>query len=162
MSTDPEVIAADTVAFLTPLLPILIKVGNDPADEAGARLGADVWHSARSIWSRLQPAIGADPRATAAVLELAAAPDDDDLRAQLRVQLRRLVAKDVQLAESLRQLLAAAPPARISITGIVHPGDVIGGNQIGMVWGDCHPIGSGLDELPSSPPQTADKPPPVE
>jgi hypothetical protein len=162
MSADPALIATQTVESLTPFLPLLIKADSHAAEEAGSRLGSDAWESARRIWSRLQPAIDADPRASAAVLELAAAPNDSDLRAQLRIQLRRLVANDEELAVDLNQLIAAAPSPSNRDTGISISGPISADSfNIGIVLDDLHD-GKGLDALPSAPVRTADSPPPVE
>ncbi len=66
-----------------------------------------------AIWQRLQPSLDARPSAREALNDCWAQPDDADLQASLRVQLKKLLA-DPQLAADLARLLkaASAEPAR--------------------------------------------------
>jgi hypothetical protein len=137
MSEDLVHIATQTVAYLAPFVPWLVKVGEGAAEEAGSLLGTGAWNGAKRIWARLRPAIGADRDASAAMLELSASPDDEDLRAQFRVKLRRLLREDDELAADLVRLLADAPPS-MSQTGMVIRGNVRGGQQAGIVYGDMY------------------------
>lgn len=70
----------------------------------------------------------------AVVAELAADPQDTDLQAALRVEIRRLLAADPQLAADVREMLAEVPAISVtasgersiaaqSITGIASTGD---------------------------------------
>jgi hypothetical protein len=139
MTDDLAQLAAQLVSSLAPAAPWLVKVGEGAAGEAGSRLGSGVVEGARRIWARLRPAVDADQRTSTALRELAAAPDDEDLRAQLRVQLGRLLASDRELAVGLARLVANQPPPAVgSITGIVNEGDVWGGRQVGVLFGDLH------------------------
>ena len=139
MAVDMVQLVAQLVSELAPVAPWLVKVGEGAAGEAGSRLGGGAADGVRRIWARLRPAVDADQRASAAMLELAAAPGDEDLQAQLRVQLVRLLAADHELGASLARLLADRPqPAIGSVTGIVHHGPMHGGSQVGVVLGDLH------------------------
>jgi hypothetical protein len=130
---DLTYVSAQLAMYLAPFTPWLVKMGEGIADEAAG----DAWRSAKAIWARLRPAIRGDFRANEAVLELSAAPENEDLRAQLRVQLRRLLSDDDELASSLVELLKALPQPKVSVTGIVNRGDVRGGQQFGIV-GQVH------------------------
>ena len=137
MADDLAQLAAQLVAGLAPVAPWLVKVGEGAAGEAGSRVGGGAVEGVRRIWARLRPAVDADERASSALVELAAAPDDEDLRAQLRVQFGRLLASDHQLAASLARLLAEQPRLAVkSMTGIVNQRDVLDGQQVGIVFGD--------------------------
>ena len=37
-------------AFLSPILPFLIKGGEEAAKEAGKKFGVDAWEKAKAIW----------------------------------------------------------------------------------------------------------------
>jgi hypothetical protein len=137
MAVDLAQLAVQLVSELAPVAPWLAKAGEGAAAEAGSRLGGGAADGVRRIWTRLRPAVDGDQRASTAMLELAAAPQNEDLQAQLRVQLGRLLAADHELAASLARLLADRPqPAIGSVTGIVHHGDMHGGSQVGVVLGD--------------------------
>jgi hypothetical protein len=139
MAVDLVQLVAQVVSELAPIAPWLVKVGEGAAGEAGSRLGGGAADGVRRIWARLRPAVEADQRATTAMLELAAAPANEDLQAQLRVQLGRLLADDQELAASLARLMADRRHSAIGpVTGIVHEGDMYGGSQIGVVLGDLH------------------------
>ena len=82
--------------------------------------------TARNLLSRLT-GIG---KVSEAVEELAEAPDDPDLVALFRVQLRKALAADPSLAADLAALLPAGPSASgersVAVqhnSGIVHTGD---------------------------------------
>jgi len=133
MSDDIARIAAQLTGYLAPFSPWLVKFGESAADRAGSA----AWEGFKSIWTLLRPTVAADSRATEALVELSAAPEDDDLHAQLRVQLRRLLSEDSELASSLVGLLETVPQQKMSVTGIVNRGDVHGGWQAGII-GDVH------------------------
>jgi hypothetical protein len=139
MAVDLAQLVAQLVSELAPVAPWLVKVGEGAAGEAGSQLGGGALDGVRRIWGRLRPAVDADQRASTAMLELAAAPGNEDLQVQLRVQLVRLLAADPELATGLAHLVAGRrhPPIE-SVTGILHEGDMYGGSQIGVVLGDLH------------------------
>jgi hypothetical protein len=93
------------VAFLTPFLPALLNISSKIFDGALEELGVDALHKAKSIWAALSPKLTAKPAAQEAVKDLAAAPDNPDLQATLRVQLQKLLDQDPTLAEILTAIL---------------------------------------------------------
>jgi hypothetical protein len=128
------------VAFLAPFLPYLLKGGEKAAEEAGAMFGAAAWERAKALWSKLRPKVAAKPAAQEAVQDTAKAPDDEDARTVLRVQLKKLLADDPGLASEIAQQLADARAAGVVVTvsgeraiGIV--GNVSGGT---ISTGDQH------------------------
>jgi hypothetical protein len=130
MTEDLAQLAAQLAAYLGPFTPYLVRAGERAAEEAGGRVGGDAWAGVKRVWGRLRPAIDADQRASEAVVELSGAPDDADLRAQLRVQLGRLLAQDDELASGLARLLVDTPA---SVTGVVVNGEISGGTVNGIV-----------------------------
>ena len=46
-------------SFLAPILPFLLKGGEEAAQEVGKEIGLDAWEKAKAIWSKLKPKIEA-------------------------------------------------------------------------------------------------------
>ena len=92
-------------AFLSPILPFLIKGGEEAAKEAGKKFGIDAWEKAKGVWGKLYPKIEAKEAAKEAVEDLAVAPEDRDLQTTLRVQLKKLLEKDESLVEEILQIM---------------------------------------------------------
>ena len=95
------------VDILTPALPLLLNVGSKVFDGALDEMGSDALHKAKSIWANLSPKLKAKPSAQEAVEDLAAAPDDTDLQAAMRVQLQKLLNQEPELVETLTAILNA-------------------------------------------------------
>jgi hypothetical protein len=96
---------ATLTTFLAPCLPFLLKGGEEAVKEAGKNLGGDTWQTAKAVWAKLFPKLKAKPAAQEAAEDVAKAPDDEDSRAVLRVQLKKLLAEDQALAEEIAQLM---------------------------------------------------------
>jgi len=88
---DMTTLVKDLAVLLTPLLPYLLKAGEKAAEEAGKKLGGDAWDRAKALWAKLRPKVEAKPAAQEAVQDAAAAPNDKDMQAALRLQLRKLL-----------------------------------------------------------------------
>ncbi len=87
---------------------VLVKA-RDQAADATVRFGRRM----------LQRIFGARPAGEVprAVAELAADPLDPDLQAALRVEIRRVLSADAQLAAGLREMLAGAPVITVTASG---------------------------------------------
>ena len=48
-------------AFLSPLLPYLIKSSEETAKEIGKKFGDEVWERAKALWVKLWPKIESEP-----------------------------------------------------------------------------------------------------
>lgn len=124
------------VSFLVPCLPFLIKAGEKVSEEAGKQLGSDVWAKAKEIWNKLQPKIDKEPSIQTAIADVAAEPEDEDCQAALRVQLKKLFAREIVLSDEIERLMKndssdSAPETQINQT--------ITGNEnktIGQAFGD--------------------------
>lgn len=142
---DIATVAAGVTGALVPALPFLVKAGEKGAEVLGQQLGAGVWETAKALWRKLRPAVEASPAATAAVQEMVAAPEDSDIQAALRVQLKKLLAADQDLFAGLAQVLEVADhPQHYQATvhgdgaAAVGPGAVAAGKGGVAVGGDLH------------------------
>jgi hypothetical protein len=94
--------------LLTPALPLLVKGGEKLAEMTSEKLGGVAPELIKQIWVRLRRAIADRPAAQEAVQDLAAAPDDEDFHAALRVQLKKLLQVDESLAKNIAELMQEA------------------------------------------------------
>jgi len=116
VTMDITTLAKDVTLFLTPFLPYLLKAGEKAAEEAGKKLGGDAWERAKTLWGKLRPKVEAKPAAQEAVADAAAAPQDEDAQATLRLQLKKLLAEDEELAREIGQQWTAAQAAGVTIS----------------------------------------------
>ena len=101
-------------ALLAPHLPTLMKLGGKAAESAASKIGADTWETVKKIWAKLSPRIEAKESAKEATIDVANNPEDQDLQAALRVQLKKLLEQDKELAEAIAKILADTPPEVIA------------------------------------------------
>ncbi|MEH2402813.1 hypothetical protein [Nostoc sp.] len=92
------------VKFLAPCLPFLLNVGNKAVEEASKKVGEDVWNKAKAIWAKLHPKVEAKEAAKEAATDVAQKPEDEDLQASLRVQLKKILEADTVLAEEIAKI----------------------------------------------------------
>ena len=104
---DIQTLSQQLITSLAPFLPYLLKMGEQAAEEAAKKLGAEAWEGAKALWAKLKPKVEANPAAQEAVQEAADHPEDADARAALRLQLRKLLAEDEALAYEVQQALEA-------------------------------------------------------
>ena len=112
---DVITLAKELAVFLTPLLPYLLKAGEKAAEEAGKKLGGDAWDRAKGLWAKLRPKVEAKPAAQEAVQDAVTAPNDEDIQAALRLQLRKLLAEDAVLAGEIERLWQEAQQAGATV-----------------------------------------------
>ena len=134
---------ATLTAFLAPFLPDLLNLGKKAVEgaatktgeTAGTKLTENALNKANAIWGKLHPKIEAKESAKEAAEDVAKAPDDDDSRASLRVQIKKILETDSDLAEAIDHILKADAPDGTSGTQIVQ--NVIGNKDqvIGKVSG---------------------------
>ncbi|WP_061290913.1 hypothetical protein [Herbidospora cretacea] len=87
-------------------------------------------------WGRglLRRIFGTAPEETPeAVAELAADPDDPDLQAALRVQIRRLLSTDPELAADVRAMLDQARAQGPAVTASGDRSVAVGGDNTGVI-----------------------------
>ncbi len=122
------------VKFLAPCLPFLLKVGNKAVEGASEKVGEDVWNKAKAIWAKLHPKVEAKEAAKEAATDVAAKPEDEDLQASLRVQLKKILDADTALAEEIAQILQASTNQagdNIQVSANAHDQSKV--NQVGKI-----------------------------
>ena len=100
---------------LQPYLPIL-------ATKAAEELGKKVPEAAGKVWEAVKKKFDTKEAAKEALTDLLKSPDDSDLQAAFRVQLKKLLEEDQPFATELSKLLEAA--------GSDYKGQVIGGGAL--------------------------------
>jgi hypothetical protein len=93
------------VKLLAPCLPFLITVGNKAVEGASQKVGEEVWDKAKAIWAKLHPKVAAKEAAQEAAADVAQNPEDEDLQASLRVQLKKILEDDTALADEITKIL---------------------------------------------------------
>ena len=133
---DMALLAKETVAFLAPFLPQLLKAGESVA-EGGAKLGqaagGGAWEVAKKLWATLSPSVEAKPGTKEAVEEVKANPKDEDAQAALRLQLKKLFAEDETLAREILKIQKEAQEAGVNVAAIGDGSVAVGGNVSGSV-----------------------------
>jgi hypothetical protein len=130
---------AALTAFLAPFLPTLVKAGEKVVDKAADAVGDEAFTYARALWERLRPKVEAKPAAEEAAEEVAERPDDDDALGALRLQLRKLLEEDTQLAGDLAAIWQEAQAANVvQVTASGERSVAVGGDVTGssIVTGD--------------------------
>ncbi len=140
---DIATVAAGVTTALVPALPFLVKAGEKGMETLGEKVGEGISATAQALWRKLWPAVKANPTATAAVEDVAAAPNDADFQAALRAQIKKLLAADSSLLAGLAQVLeAAGHPQQAANFGdgaiAQGPGAVAAGKGGVAVGGDVH------------------------
>lgn len=172
---DFVVLAQAITTTLAPLLPYLLKAGEKAAEETGKKIGGDTWEWAKDLWSRLRPKVEAKPAALEAAREVGLTPDDPDIQATLRVQLKKLFDEDQGLAEEAERWFEKAKAAGVIaiasgdrsvavggsvsgsniITGVEHAtvvgskvdGDVVARDKITQIYQAASPAATALHQL---------------
>ena len=126
---DVATIVGETVGVLAPVLPYLVgKAGDVAAGEGIEKVGKEAWGVAQRLWERLRGAVQANPAAREAVEDLVGRPDDEDYRAVLRVQLKKLLEADQSLADEVARLIVTASGDRSVAAGESISGTIVTGN----------------------------------
>jgi formylglycine-generating enzyme required for sulfatase activity/energy-coupling factor transporter ATP-binding protein EcfA2 len=96
----PE-LASELARIVGPYLPYLVETGKKAGDKV---VGEVAFAGAKKVWGKLRGKVEEKPEAAEAVRDLAEDPEDSDLQAALRVQLKKILAVDSGLAEELAKL----------------------------------------------------------
>jgi hypothetical protein len=140
---------ATLTAFLSPYLPFLLKLSGKAPEKtietAAEKFGESSWTKAQAIWERLSPKVQAKESAKEAALDVANAPEDEDLQVALKVQIKKILDQDEALASAISQVLQEGGSDRPPGTQIVQNvmgnrnqviGQVTGGKIFGNVEGN--------------------------
>ena len=130
------------VQLLAPCLPFLLKLGEKSAENAAEKVGEDVWGKAKLIWSKLSPRVQAKEAAKEAVEDVAMKPEDEDLKTSLKVQLKKLLESDKELATEIAQILHSVSQFNREGTQIQQTVTGSDNQVIGQVHGDSRVTGN--------------------
>ncbi len=131
--------------FLAPLLPYLLKgsieLAKSAAGELGKKLTTEAWDGLKRLAEKIQQKAKAKPALREALTDAANAPTDEDALAALRLQLKKLLAEDPDLAAEAARLLAGMQPGSTVIASGARS-VAIGGNASGniIVTGDNNEV----------------------
>src|SRR5215208_2057597 len=141
---DIVALASSVTTVLVPLLPYLLKAVEKAAEEPGKAVAGQSWEWAKSLWTKLQPKVEANPAALVAAQDVAETPEDKDLQAVLRVQLKKLLTEDQSLAEEVSRWLEQGKASGINVSASGERSVAIGGNVKGstIVTGDRNKVKS--------------------
>ena len=141
---DIGALASSLTTALVPLLPFLLKAGEKAAEETGKAVAGQSWEWAKSLWTKLKPEVEAKPAALEAAQDVARAPEDGDLQAALRVQLKKLLTEDQSLAEEVSRWLDQGKAEGITVTASGERSVAIGRDVKGstIVTGDQNKVKS--------------------
>lgn len=162
-------LAATISGFLAPVLPYLIKGGEEAAKEVGKKFGAAAWEKAKDLWARLRPRLETKPAAQDALQELAQAPEDQAAQGALNLQVRKILAADSGLAQELVRWVKEAQQAGVRITVASGDRSMAAGRDISIT--EIHydqmvprptPLTSLLHQLPADLPDFTGRDPEVE
>lgn len=116
-------------AFLLPLLPYLLKVGDKAAEEVGKKIGGEGWERAKALWEKLRR-----KKAVEQVAQTAAAlPDNQALRDALREEIAHALQEDGDLREEVARLWGEAEAAGVTVTASGDRSVAVGGDVSGSV-----------------------------
>ena len=126
-----QTLSQQLVTFLAPFLPYLLKMGEQAAEEAGKKLGAEAWEGAKALWAKLKPKVEAKPAAREAA------------QTALQWQREKVLAEDEALADEVRQTLQSQPARQVIARGA--RSIAIGGSVSGsvIVTGDRNTVQQG-------------------
>jgi len=128
---DPNILelAQKIAAFLMPLLPYLLKIGDKAAEEVGKKIGGEGWERAKALWDKLRRKKNVEQVAQTA----AALPDNQALREALREEIARALQEDGALQKQVARLWGEAKAASVTVTASGDRSVAIGGDVSGSV-----------------------------
>ena len=128
---DIVALAGAVTTVLAPLLPYLLKAGETAAEETGKAVAGQSWEWAKSLWTKVKPAVEAKPAALEAAQDVAQLPEDEDAKSALRNQLKKLLTDDQSLAEEVSRWLEQGKAAGVTVTAAGDRSVAIGGDVKG-------------------------------
>lgn len=102
-------LAKQITILLAPTMPDLQRVQGKTSEEVSESLRTDSLESVQELWQRLRPRLEGRASAMDAVADLVSEPDNPDVQAAFRVQLRKILIDDPALASDLAGFLEKTP-----------------------------------------------------
>jgi len=142
MTPDITQLVPAITGFLSPFLPLLMKMPEKAVEEVGKKMGAGAWDTAENLWNKLWPSLKDKPAAREAAEDAAADPKDADALAALRLQLKKLLEADEDLARELADLWEEAKKSGVTVTAPGERSVAIGGKASGniIITGDKNKV----------------------
>jgi hypothetical protein len=133
---DPNVVelAQKIGAFLLPLLPYLLKAGEEADKEAGKKFGGEAWEQAKALWGKLAP----NERMHKAAEAAAALPENPAIQQGLAAEIARALEEDPALQGEIARLWGEDRSAGRTVIASGDRSVATGGNVSGstIVTGD--------------------------
>ncbi len=140
---DPNVVdlAQKIGAFLLPLLPYLLKIGDKAAEEVGKKIGGEAWERARALWGNLTR----QERVHRAAEAAAALPENPAIQQGLEAEIARALEEDPALRREVARLWGEIQAAGVTVTARGERSVAIGGDATGsvIITGDRNTVQQG-------------------
>jgi hypothetical protein len=123
------------VSFLAPHLPALLKlgeagllkIGSKAMEEVGKDAGESGFGFAKELWARLWPSVEKTPAVLEAAKDIGDAPERNDLKVVLSLQIEKLLKQDKSLRLAMERLIRNSPTQRNTLDVSGNSNIVIGG-----------------------------------
>jgi len=125
---DHLTIANEVTGFLTPFVPYLLEAGKYAAGAAAKKFGEAAWNGATALWQKLRPKVDEKPALREALEDLARTPNDEDVQAAARVQVRKSLAGDLAVADDLARILENLKSSGVTVIAIGERSVATGGD----------------------------------
>jgi hypothetical protein len=136
---DIDALVQGVSAVLMPVLPSLAEFGGKMAESAAEKIGEDLWEGGKKIWEKLRSPFELRPAALEATKDVIATPNDGDVQAAFRQQLKKILSQDHALAVEIERMLGQLQQQNVTV---IASGDrsVAGVNFINstITTGDSH------------------------
>ncbi|HEX8450495.1 MAG TPA: hypothetical protein VF647_00295 [Longimicrobium sp.] len=159
---DISTTAAEFINLIGPYLPALTgfrtqlaeqatSVAKDAAGTAARALSETAWERLRRLWERISAPSDGKPPIGPATQDVIAAPEDPDALAALRLQLRKLLQQEPDLAEEVAgwlesvrtESVSAHGDRSVAIGGDVRESLIITGDQARVNSPNSNSVGRG-------------------
>lgn len=138
-------LATQVVSKIGPFLPYLVAAGHGVVESLGEHED-EAGKLASSLWEALRPSVEAKPAARDAVEYAAEQPKDEDAQVALRLQIRRLMTEDAELAAQLGRIIQGSqqPGSTVKVTASGARSVAVGGSASGgvVITGDQNRVES--------------------
>lgn len=138
---DATAIATLASAAVSLLAPYVKQAGERLAKKVGEEIGKGAeevaWDKAKKLYESVKAKFSTKFSATEALDDLARSPDDGDVKASVRIQLKKIMSVDEDFSKELANILKEAASA--GADNVFHTniyGDVQKLVQMGNVYGD--------------------------
>ena len=109
-------LSTDAAAFLQPYLPVI-------AMKAAEKIGEGLPEAVGKLWSAIRAKFATRPAADESALDLLQSPDDPDLQAAFRVQLKKALESDAAFAEQIQKIISQTTISASTVDGAVAIGN---------------------------------------